>query len=203
MAGQMEGRQSHNQHTQYQQRIAARYIPRHWCIASNRHYPAHDCHHHAARARAGSGRTGTQGACHMRADIPLRHIKRAMHLQPAASISPADILPERQTKNQPRITARELPDLLRAIHAYDGRELTRYALQLLALTFVRTGELIGARWDEIDFTAARWDIPAERMKMKSPHIVPLSKQAIEVLRQIHDITGSSQWVVPHDILHLQ
>ena len=117
---------------------------------------------------------------------------------PAASISPADILPERQTKNQPRITARELPDLLRAIHAYDGRELTRYALQLLALTFVRTGELIGARWDEIDFTAARWDIPAERMKMKSPHIVPLSRHAIEVLRQIHDITGSSQWVFPHD-----
>ena len=117
---------------------------------------------------------------------------------PAASIAPADILPERQTRHQPRISAKELPSLLQAIQAYDGRDLTRYALQLLALTFVRTGELIGAQWAEFDFTAARWDIPAERMKIKTPHIVPLSRQAIELLRQIHDLTGSSQWVFPHD-----
>ncbi len=54
-------------------------------------------------------------------------------------------------------------------------------MKLLALTFVRTSELIEARWEEIDFEARRWNIPAERMKMDTPHIVPLARQAIEVL----------------------
>ena len=117
---------------------------------------------------------------------------------PAADVRPSDVLPQRKTKNQSRISAKELPDLLRAIDAYDGRDLTRYAMQLMTLTFVRTSELIGARWEEIDLDTARWEIPAERMKMDSPHIVPLSRQAVEVLRQIQAITGRSEWVFPHD-----
>jgi integrase len=60
-----------------------------------------------------------------------------------------------------RIDAKELPALLRAIELYDGRPLTRQAIKLMALTFVRTSELIGARWDEFDFDARRWCIPAE------------------------------------------
>ena len=63
--------------------------------------------------------------------------------------------------------------MLRAIELYDGRPLTRQSIKLMALTFVRTSELIEARWDEFDFDARRWCIPAERMKMKTPHIVPL------------------------------
>jgi len=66
--------------------------------------------------------------------------------------------------------------LLRKIDEY-GTPLTRFALQLMALTFVRASELIGARWNEIDTNTKQWRIPAERMKMKSLHIVPLSEQA--------------------------
>ncbi len=60
----------------------------------------------------------------------------------------------------------------------------------MALTFVRTSELIGARWSEIDFEEKRWNIPAERMKMRTPHIVPLSDHAIKVLGTLHTLTGS-------------
>jgi integrase len=72
-----------------------------------------------------------------------------------------------------RIDAKELPALLRAIEVYEGRQLTRPAIKLMALTFVRTSELICARWDEFDIEAKRWSIPAARMKIKSTHIVPL------------------------------
>jgi Phage integrase family len=77
------------------------------------------------------------------------------------------------------VTARELPDLLRAFDGYAGGEHTRLALQLLALTFVRTSELIGARWPEFDLKACRWDVPAERMKLKTPHTA-LRREHIEL-----------------------
>ena len=69
-------------------------------------------------------------------------------------------------------------------------------MKLLALTFVRTTELIEARWKEIDFEARRWNIPAQRMKMDTPHIVPLSRQAIEVLEMLQSLTGTSDLVFP-------
>ena len=86
---------------------------------------------------------------------------------PVAAIKPADILKPRQQENYARVSAQELPELLRAIDRYPGRMRTRLAMQLLALTFVRTGELIAARWDEFDLDAGRWVIPASRMKMKT------------------------------------
>jgi integrase len=72
------------------------------------------------------------------------------------------------------------------------------ALQLMALTFVRTSELIGAQWSEFNMDAARWDIPAGRMKMRAPHIVPLARQTLEVLELLCDLTGSSGWLFPGD-----
>jgi integrase len=75
----------------------------------------------------------------------------------------------------------------------------RNALQLMALTFVRTSELIGARWIEFDIDAARWDIPAERMKMKTPHIVALSKQALAVLERLREISFDRELVFPGDL----
>ena len=68
----------------------------------------------------------------------------------------------------------------------------------MALTFVRTSELIGAQWSEFDLNKGEWRIPAERMKMPSPHIVPLSQQAVAVLREVHTITGHGEFVFPHD-----
>ena len=83
---------------------------------------------------------------------------------PAADIKPSDVLKPAKKTNHARLSEKELPELLRKIDGYDGQPLTRLAMQLMALTFVRTGELIGARWDEIDLTKREWRIPAERMK---------------------------------------
>ena len=120
---------------------------------------------------------------------------------PATDIQPTDVLTPRTKENYARIDARELPELLRKIEAYQGTPITRLAIKLMALTFVRTGELIGARWAEFDLDAARWDIPASRMKMKTPHTVPLSPQAIEVLRVLHTATGGRELLFPGERDH--
>lgn len=100
---------------------------------------------------------------------------------PATDIKPGDVLKSRKKENYARLDAKELPELLRHIEAYQGSATTRLAIKLMSLTFVRTTELIAARWDEFDLKAARWDIPAERMKMRTPHTVPLSTQAVNLL----------------------
>jgi integrase len=115
---------------------------------------------------------------------------------PAAEIRPSDILKPTRKTNMARIDAKELPALLRAIEVYRGRQLTRLAIKLMALTFVRTSELIGARWEEFDLEAKRWSIPAVRMKMSTPHIVPLSSQAVEVLELLQTISGTEGLVFP-------
>ena len=120
---------------------------------------------------------------------------------PVADIRPSDILPSRKKTNYARIDARELPELLRKIEVYQGSSITRTAIKLMALTFVRTSELIGACWVEFDLTAGRWDIPAERMKMRTPHVVPLSRQAIELLRALHTLTGRGTLLFPGERDH--
>jgi integrase len=120
---------------------------------------------------------------------------------PATDIKPADVLRGRVKTNYARVDATELPALLRKIEAYQGTPTTRLAIKLMALTFVRTGELIGARWSEFDLDAARWDIPAVRMKMKTPHVVPLSPQAIDVLRTLHTVTGDRELLFPGERDH--
>jgi integrase len=115
---------------------------------------------------------------------------------PAAEIRPSDILKPTRKINMARIDAKELPALLRSIEVYQGRQLTRLAIKLMALTFVRTSELIGARWEEFDIDARRWSIPATRMKMKTPHIVPLSLQTIEVLELLRTISGNRELIFP-------
>lgn len=120
---------------------------------------------------------------------------------PATDIKPSDILATRKKENYARLDAKELPELMRRIDAYQGAPTTRLAIKLMALTFVRTSELIGARWAEFDLEAARWDIPAERMKMKTPHTVPLSSQAVEVLRTLHLLTGTREILFPGERDH--
>lgn len=90
----------------------------------------------------------------------------------------------------------ELPEFLQSLERNDARLfiLTRLAIRLMLLTFVRTGELINAAWDEFDLDEAEWRIPAERMKMRKPHIVPLSRQAVVLLRQLETMNGKYQWV---------
>jgi integrase len=86
--------------------------------------------------------------------------------------------------------------LLRTIDGYDGMPEVRIALQLLALTFVRPGELRSAQWSEVDLDEALWAIPAKKMKMRRPHRVPLAKQAIELLRSLHGLTGHRALLFP-------
>lgn len=114
---------------------------------------------------------------------------------PASDIDAGVILKKGPAvQHMARVKAVELPQLMRDIAAYDGEPVTRLALELMALTFVRTSELIGAHWDEFDENSAEWRIPAERMKMGSPHIVPLSSQAITTLKQLREINGDSEFV---------
>ena len=89
------------------------------------------------------------------------------------------------------------PQLLRDIDGYQGSPLTTSALQLMALTFTRTSELIEAEWREIDLDKAEWLIPAERMKMRRPHLVPLSAQAVAVFRELAKLTGDRRHVFPN------
>ncbi len=109
---------------------------------------------------------------------------------PAADVKPADALAPTRTTHYARLDAKEFPELLRKIEAYSGGPYTRLAMKLLALTFVRTSELINAQWEEFDLEAGQWRIPAERMKMRTPHIVPLSVQAVEVLTALHTLSGA-------------
>jgi integrase len=115
---------------------------------------------------------------------------------PASEIRPSDILKPTRKINMARVDAKELPALLRAIEVYRGKVVTRLAMKLLALTFVRTSELIGARWEEFDLDARRWTIPAERMKMRTPHIVPLARQAVEILNLLQTLSGEFELVFP-------
>lgn len=101
-------------------------------------------------------------------------------------------------KHQAAIKPEQLPELLRAIDGYDklGDLQTKLALQLLALTFVRTNELIGAVWEEIDLGSRVWIIPAERMKMKAEHVVPLPSQALPILGLLKALARDSRYVFP-------
>ena len=100
---------------------------------------------------------------------------------PAKDFSISDVVKLKPVKNMARVDENELPDLLRAIEAYDGKAITRIATKLMLITFVRTGTLICTPWSEIDFEAKLWRIPKERIKTKTPHFVPLPSQAIELL----------------------
>ena len=117
---------------------------------------------------------------------------------PAVESRPSDILKSVRKTNYARIDVKELPDLLKSIEVYHGTHVTRLAIKLLALTFVRTSELIEAKWSEFDFNALRWDIPAERMKMRTPHVVPLARQSLEVLEMLRSLSGGSDWLFPGD-----
>lgn len=89
-------------------------------------------------------------------------------------------------------------ELLRAIHAYSGQPTTEGAFKLAPLLFVRPGELRAARWDEFTLTGSdpEWRIPAARMKMREMHLVPLSRQATQILLDLHEITGPDGYVFP-------
>jgi integrase len=90
-----------------------------------------------------------------------------------------------------------LPEFFQKLAEYDGEPTTRLALRLMTLTFVRTVEWRMAQWSEFDINGAIWRIPAERMKSREDHIVPLSRQALAVLEELKPLTGRGTYVFPH------
>jgi integrase len=102
-------------------------------------------------------------------------------------------------KHRSALSAAELPEFLELLDAYEGEDTTKLALRLILLTFVRTSEVRFAKWSEfedLDGPEPLWRIPAERMKMRRPHLVPLAPQAVEVLRELRRWAGQSAWLLP-------
>jgi integrase len=98
--------------------------------------------------------------------------------------------------NYAALGQKDLPGFFTKLAEYDGEPTTKLAIRLLALTFVRTGELRAAQWSEVDMDGAEWRIPAERMKMRQEHIVPLSRQALDVLRELRELAGRGALLFP-------
>ena len=111
---------------------------------------------------------------------------------PAADLSAA--IKPHKTKNHSRITSKELPKLLQDIDDYTGHITVKLGLWFLCYTFVRTNELRFMEWSEIDWNDKTWRIPADKMKMDRPHIVPLAPQVIDILQQIKELNFSERYV---------
>jgi integrase len=128
-----------------------------------------------------------------------KYAKRMGHI----SENPADaelfegVFANRATKHYPAIVEpAKIGELLRAIDGFEGQPATHAALRIAPYVFVRPGELRAAEWGEFNLDAAEWRIPAERMKMKDAHIVPLARQAVAILRELRKLTGRGRYVFP-------
>lgn len=108
----------------------------------------------------------------------------------------ASALKAPKQKHYPHLLLEQIPEFLRALGSYSGSLVTRNATRLLMLTGLRTIELRASEWADIDFDKGIWNIPAERMKMRRPHIVPITNQVKELLQEIHQLTGRGKYVFP-------
>jgi integrase len=123
--------------------------------------------------------------------------RRLVQHNPVTELLGPGLLPSVKVKHHASIKdPQKFGALLRAIDVYPGGLVVQSALKLLALTFVRPGEMRLARWNEFDLDAGEWRIPGERMKMREQHIVPLSQQAVTILRELELLTGPDGFVVP-------
>lgn len=114
---------------------------------------------------------------------------------PCQSLSKA--LPSYQHKPMSALTEpKDIQRLLKAIYAYSGHFKTICALKLMPLLMCRTGELRHAKWKEIDFDEKLWRIPGHRMKMRRDHLIPLSRQSIKILRELYEVTGHTEYLLP-------
>lgn len=108
----------------------------------------------------------------------------------------ASVMMPHKKEHYPHLKAAELPEFLTMLQAYTGNILVKLALKLLILTGLRPGELRKAEWSEFDFERAIWEVPEDRMKMRRPHVVPLSQQALDILAELKTMTSSYLYVFP-------
>ncbi|MDU4098964.1 MAG: tyrosine-type recombinase/integrase, partial [Enterobacter hormaechei] len=130
----------------------------------------------------------------------LNEIFRYAATEELIEFNPADNLAQRFSKpkkqNMPALPPGELPRFLMVLNNASVRMETRLLIEWQLLTWVRPGEAVRARWTDIDIETGMWNIPAEFMKMKKPHKVPLSKEALRVLGSMKAISGHREWVFP-------
>lgn len=128
---------------------------------------------------------------------------------PITDLKLSDVIVRPKVKNNRALQPSELKDLLTTLKSFTGQRKTGIAIELLMLTFVRTGELRCATWDEFDLEKAIWIVPASRMKIKDvgDHAVPLSSQVIKLLNELKEITGISttepRWLFPNSRRHAE
>ncbi len=144
----------------------------------------------------GAGETAARTLQRVRAVFRFALVHERIESNPMLDLRPGELLKPRQVAHRAALDDKDLPAFLAALDTYEGDPTTKAALRFLMLTAVRPGELRGARWSEIDTEAAVWSIPAERMKMKTPHTVPLSRQALEVIESMRPISGGDELVFP-------
>ena len=140
----------------------------------------------------------------MKGILAYAHEHDLIEHNPAAGMNPTRFLKPQNVRNNPRVDKDELPALLRKMDGYTGADITRLGLMLMAHTFVRTSELIKAEWSEINWETRQWRIPPHRMKQvkrggkmgAQPHIVPLAKQTIVILRSLHECSGGGRLMFP-------
>lgn len=123
----------------------------------------------------------------------MRYAKRLGLIEYDPTTGLSEALKPRKTQHMARIPESELPLLLQKIDAYIGEEMTRIALKIITLTFVRSKELRNMEWSEVDFDKKEWRIPASKMKMGKVHIIPLSTQVIALLERLKLLTGDKQY----------
>jgi integrase len=149
-------------------------------------------------ARAAAGTPGVGECCRREIAMILRWaiVKRRLS-GPNVALGLNEAVTVPKARNHRPLTLEEIPEFRARLAAYTGREETKLAMRLLLLTFVRRNELMRAPWAEFDLDAGLWVIPAQRMKARREHLVPLATQAVEALRRLKELAGPSLWVVPH------
>jgi integrase len=127
----------------------------------------------------------------------LAKIKSLIKSNPMADLRASDVIEKPKTRHNTKLDDNGLIELHTALTAYRGQRSTKLAIELLMLTALRTVEVRGADWKEIDFAGQKWNIPASRMKRRIAHSIPLSNQAISVLEKLKIITGGKGWIFPN------
>lgn len=149
-----------------------------------------------ATERKGVGETAARALQWVKGIYRWALVQGRIEANPMGELLPADLLKPRDKRNRLMLPEAELPHFLRKLAAYDGEPATRCAMLLMILTATRPGEARGARWNEIDTNGAMWIIPPARMKMRSEHRVPLSRQALAVLDEMRPLSGHGELVFP-------
>lgn len=144
----------------------------------------------------GAGEQAARTLQRIRAVFRFAVVHERIDANPMLDLKAGELLKPRIVKHRAALADKDLPTYLQALEAYEGDPTTKAALRLLMLTALRPGELRTLRWADLDKEAAELRIPAERMKMKAPHVVPLSRQALEVIETQRAISGDADLIFP-------